>query len=353
MRARVRGPEGTRVPGRLASREAAVIWSREVDSTGARAGFSRWAWGWPTRAGRTAPATARATSMAPVGPVAPAGGGSHRTTPRRWRRRRSARDGAGCSASHWTAKLSTTSLASSREPSSNRTLRRRWHVQTVRAAFGSQLVARAGTGAALPGVKRVQAVHQLRADEPSDRIRLVGAVQAGRLGGGEPDELAAIAGSHRGEMLEADRRGYRAIDVRPIGGRLGRPADRDHRDVLADEVVGLGVGGLALVGVDGCPTRRQRLVDVREGSAELRSGAGAEPRVEVGRRIRIGCAAIEQVQAVEGAVVDLAMVVGVGHEHELGLDAEVGQELGLDLRRDTCPDPASTPSASRCSTWSS
>ena len=135
---------------------------------------------------------------------------------------------SGCAASHWTAKLRTTSLASRRDPSSNRTPRRRWHVQTVSAAFGSQLVASAGNGprsARREGVQPLDDLASRRGPRPGSIV--VGAVQPVRLGRGQPDELTSIARGHRRELFEAERRRRRrpststrnavVVAARPIG----------------------------------------------------------------------------------------------------------------------------------------
>ena len=54
-------------------------------------------------------------------------------------------------------------------------------------------------------VVAVQALTELRADERRDGVGLVGAVQAARFAGRQPDELAPVAGDHRREPFQPER----------------------------------------------------------------------------------------------------------------------------------------------------
>ena len=127
------------------------------------------------------------------------------------------------------------------------------------------------------------------------------------------------------------------MGARDVGleGRAGRAVGDDHRrDVLLDQVVGLGVGRLARRVVERRGALREGGRDVGERRTELLAGAGTEVVVEEVGRIRIVGAPAQHEDAVEGAGrVRVEERTGL-LEVEGGVDAEVGLQLALDLGRD-------------------
>ena len=203
---------------------------------------------------------------------------------------------SGFAASHWAAQLATTSFAVRSLPSLNLTPLRRLKVHSVRSALAVYFSASAGSTAVPPTLKASSdslICSHARSDSPSV---FVGAVEAERLGVLHPDELLAVARRHDGEILVPQRAGVRAGDVSLVGRRGTAVRHRDHRHVLLDQGVGLGVElvALGLVGQLGCLV--QHIVDVSEAGAELLAGALPEVVVQEVGLIGVVGAPAQQVQ---------------------------------------------------------